>query len=277
MKTKPIIYLILSGALVSITAQAQLGKWIKELPLPGGNKPQQPVANSPASNVNLSSPVDELAKKDVAKCQTIGAMLGAVAGGVAGHYAGKELTDDKNVRVLTTGVGAVVGGKVGSSLGEQIGQVAANRRKQYNTEQQFLESEIAASEKAIAVRQAELDNTNAEIERTHARIAELNAKASLTQKEKAEVQTLKNNIKEEITKNKLLAEQYDEKIAYLKSVLETSKVEANATAEEKESWERKHASLTAKMNDLNAQRTTTAEQGSQLAGSQKLLENMKTS
>lgn len=244
---------------ISMSASAGIGDFFK------GKKQDQPQEHIP-------SPVEELANNDVRKSRNVGRVLGGILGaGVA--YKASENVDDDGKRAAITAAGAAAGVAIGGKVGEKIGQVAADRRRQYASEKEFLDSEIAASEKAITVREQDINKVNAEIAQTRQRVDELVAKADLTQQERKEAENIKQDIEQTIEENEKLLKSYDEKIAYLEHSLETSKAEAHASAEEKEEWEQRYSELKRKTSKLIAQRSAMQEQTQQLAESREDLED----
>lgn len=242
----------------------------KSLPLDGNiqtaETDEQPAEITP-------SPVESLASEDIRKSEKVGTVTGAAVGAVVGYKVAGNNTNDKNMQKVATVGGAILGGMVGKQIGNKVGQVAANRRKQYASEQEFLESEIAASEKALSIREQDIKSTNEKIASMQKRIDQLSAKSELTTKEREESEALRTSVSQTIEENKALLNEYEDKIAYLEYSLETSELSANATATEKQQWEDKYAKLQSKTKQLVAQRGTLQEQTIQLAKSKEALDN----
>ena len=245
---------------VSIPALGGIGDFFK------GKNQDQPQESIP-------SPVEELANNDVRKSRNIGKAVGALLGAGAAALATKNVDDGQKRSAIIVG-SALAGGALGDQVGKKLGETAAKRRRQYASEQEFLESEIAASENAIEVRQQDIDEVNSRVAQNEKRVEEFKAKAHLTRKEKEEAENLKQEIERTIAQNEQIMKDYDEKIAYLQHSLETSKAEATASAEEKEKWEQRYADLKGKTSNLIAQRSAMQEQTQQLAQSREDLNDV---
>jgi DNA repair exonuclease SbcCD ATPase subunit len=236
-------------------------------------KPQPAETLPPESETGyLPSPLDELAERDVQNSKAAGQKTGAVAGGVAGWVLSKN-RDSTTERVAITAAAVGAGSFVGGQIGEAVGKRAAARRHQYAKEYEFLESEIAASERAIAVREEELERTDQEIAQNESRIDELKSQESLTRRELEEAKQLKVELQQQQAENESLMADYDEKIAYLTHVLDSSKVEGDATEAEREKYEQRHAALTAKRTRLLAQYESLQTRNQQLADNLQDLED----
>lgn len=223
------------------------------------------------------SPIEQLAKEDIRKATTIGNYLGMITGGSAAVYFCKKNSracDNKEVRIAVVGVMLKLGSNIGSSIGGEIGETAANRRRAYASEHDYLESEIQASERAIAVREEDILETNNDIEMSRQRITELTEKDELTRNEIKEAKKIKKNLKRKVEKNNTLMVQYNEKIAYLDHSLATSEKSANDKKEDKDLWKKKHASLQEKRDALMAQRDAVEDQNGQLANDQRMLDKI---
>lgn len=220
-----------------------------------------------------ASPLEDLAKKDIKKAKRIGQFAGGLAGGTLAYVLSGDTKDKgQRIKIVATGVGAGV--VIGGEIGKKIGERAANRRRQYAREYDYLQSEITASEKAISVRESELEKSEKEIVKVQTHIAELQAKEKLTKKDKKKAKKLKRKLEKQIKENELLLAQYEEKIGYLDHALSTSTADADSTTDEIKLYERKHASLTQKKQELMAQYVNVGEQGELMASNHQLLDNM---
>jgi hypothetical protein len=246
--------------------------------IPGSATPAEPPAPEPVEADN-ASPVEQLAREDISKATTIGKVTGGVIGGTTGNVVCNKNEDCRNnsaYRTVVLAASTAGGVVIGEAIGKQIGETAANRRRAYASEHEYLESEISASEKAIAVREKDIESNALEIERTRKRIAELEARQSLTQSEIDEAKNLKKQLKAETDRNNTLIVQYNEKIAYLDHALKTSEESAKAKQEDIELWQKKHGSLQEKRDTLLKQRDTVAQQNDQLDKDQKILDKVLT-
>lgn len=221
------------------------------------------------------SPVEELAKEDISKATTIGKYTGAAVGGVAALLLCKKLLgglcDTGAGQALAISAGGIGGAKLGALIGKNVGEKAANRRRIYASEQEYLESEIKASQKAIVVRKKGIKDTNQKIKNSEQRIAYLQKKSALTQKELAEAKELKASTDEELKNTEILLGQYTEKVAYLDKTLATSEAEAKAKKENISAWEKKYAVLKARRNKLQAQQAEVEQQKVALESSKEAL------
>ena len=241
--------------------------------LPTGNQTRTEKSTT-SSQGYFDSPVDELGKEDIRKSELIGKYTGCIVGGAAVAIALEKWLGDRRMRVLGASAGCILGGKMGEQMGRAVGERAAARRKQYAQEHDYLESEIAASERAIETRKRDIASNETEIESIQARISELAARSELTRKERDEAKSIKAELEEAITKQDIILAQYEEKIAYLNHALETSKAETDATAQEIKLWETKHASLTKKRDGLIAQKAAYDSQRQLLAQEKNTIDSM---
>lgn len=209
------------------------------------------VGEDGAMNV-APSPLDELAEQDVNSSRRTGQTVGAVIGGVLGGVLGRN-RDSEAERVVAIVGGAGAGYMLGGRVGEAMGQRAAERRRAYAREHEFLEAEIAASERAIAAQQQSIDSTEEDIVATESRIAQLEDGSDMTRAQLAEARTLKADLEQRIAENETLMASYQEKLTYLTHVLETSEADADATAEEVAMHEQRYATLVEKKDNLLAQ------------------------
>lgn len=237
------------------------------------------VPSKPAAQNSGGSPVDQLAEKDISNATFIGNVAGIAGGAILGNKLcgnSKHCKNNKQINQLMVAAMMKLGSDVGSKFGKEIGEAAANRRKSYATEHDYLESEISASENAITVREEGIQSTNSEISSTRARIKELEAKESLTRSEISEAKKLRKSLEEQVETNNNLVVQYNEKIAYLDYALNTSEENAEAKKEDKAMWQKKHASLTEKRDALVKQRESVEQQNAQLTNDQQVLKKIIT-
>lgn len=274
-------FMVPTMLLQTIGCGGSIGNVIKDLPIP--NFPSNPSNNLPAqyqsSRASNSSPVEELAKKDIRTATNIGNIVGLVTGGVAGNALCKKYKDCANnpqIKLLAIAAAAKLGSNIGSAFGNEIGETAANRRRAYATEHAYLESEIAASEKAIATREQDLKQNDLEITEVRRRIAELQAKQALTAAEIADAKKIHRELTTQKETNNILLVQYNEKIAYLDHALKTSELSADAKQEDKARWKNKYVSLKDKRDELTRQRDGVETQNALLSNDQKILEKIIT-
>lgn len=245
----------------------------------GTDKEDEVVVPQDKTSSDNSSPIEQLAKEDIRKASLIGNWVGLVAG-----YVGAVKLCEKNQSLCDNDLvkQAIIQGmiQVGSGLGKQIGGAigtkAADRRKLYASENDFLDSEIEASEKAISVREHELTENEEAIASKKSRIKALQERKMLTEQEIAESKALKSDIEEQISYNEELLAHYDEKLIYLNAVIDESEISPNSTKEELEFWEVKHKKLQDQRNELVELRNKVAHQNTQLTTDKEILENMSS-
>lgn len=226
---------------------------------------------------NSKSPIEELAKEDISKATTIGKYAVGGLGGIFGVVACKKFLGDGcsgQAAVISAGLGATAGAKLGKIIGKSVGEKAANRRRVYASEQEYLDSEIKASQKAIVVRKKGIKDTNHKITKSEQRIAYLQKKSTLTQRELAEAKALKASTEKELNNTNILLGQYKEKVAYLDKTLETSEAEAKAKKENIAAWKKKYAVLKTRRDKLQAQQAEVEQQKVALESSKKALDTL---
>ena len=109
-----------------------------------------------------------------------------------------------------------------------------------------------------------MQHTEQKIAQNETRIEALKSREVLTRQERMEAEQLKLELEQQIADNQSLMADYDEKIAYLSHVLETSEAEGDATAQEKARFEQRHATLSAKRTNLLAQYESLQDRNQQL-------------
>jgi hypothetical protein len=288
---KKIVTILLTASCVLVQAGTVQAGWrdliptkedvLEKLNLPGNSKPKEtPPAPAPQQNSGKTSPIEELAKKDISKATTIGNYAGMIAALPVANYAckkmGKNCMDNPIVKAAVYPVIVKLGSEIGSTIGKELGTTAANRRRHYAKEHEYLESEIKASEKAINIRKSEMQATDQKMARAEQRIKALEGKKSLTKKEIAEAKKFKKEIAQVVKNNETLVVQYNEKIAYLDTALSTSEENLKKTKDDKKLWQRKYNSLKNKRDGLVEQRDSVKQQDTQLAGDQRALDKLLT-
>ncbi|MBO7924183.1 hypothetical protein C7Y69_10060 [Alteromonas sp. KS69] len=209
------------------------------------------------SSFDVSSPVEELGKKDISTSRTVGQIIGAIVGGYACY---KKFGGNKLLMAGCAGIGGIAG----DQLGKYIGEAIAVRRMNYASNYEFLESEIEASENAIQTREEELAKTKQNISTMEERIDLLKSKASLTEAEIAEAQALLAEGKALRAENQLLEDRYTDTLSYLNSALEDSEEEIASLTEDKAKTQEAHEELLAKRDQLSMQLAAIQTQSSQL-------------
>jgi len=172
--------------------------------------------------------------------------------------------------MVAVGGGAIVGGVVGSKVGEAIGHTVAQRRRQYASEHEFLESEIRATGAAIAIREEKLAAMDHENRQRKDDIAQLEVSTQDRKKVSKSAKKLLAWVEKRIAENKILLDDYQGALEYLDQTLNTStlSLEAMANEERTAQWEKKKTALTEKRGEL-------ALQYSQLQGVGESLEQDK--
>lgn len=238
----------------------------------GGQEQQDVGTQEPDSEGDTpASPLEELAQKDISKSRSRGQQIGGAVATVLGAVLSKDI-DNRAVRTIAIAGSAGLGVHVGGRIGEEMGKRAADRRLAYAKEHDFLESEIEASERAIAMRELELEEADATIEHKQARIAELQEREHLTREQLAEARTLKQDLISQVEENQELMVSYEEKLTYLTHVLETSEAEADATEEERDLHRERYASLVERKDQLLAQYQGLQQRNEMLAANVRSLE-----
>lgn len=232
----------------------------------------QAITNFDFSEFEVSSPAEEMAKKDISQSKTVG----AIVGGIAATYLCHRKLGNIPLRNAAIAACAAVGVKGGEYLGEYAGNAIALRRLKYASEYEFLEDEIQSSETAIDTRETQLAETKQVIADTQKQIKVLKGRASLTEAQLKEAQELKKATEAQIEENELLAERYNGIIQYYDSLLADSEEKIAGLTENKQETLDKHAELTEKRNKLYSQWEVVQNQGELLAANSSALSNMVT-
>lgn len=188
------------------------------------------------SQQQTNTPLDELARNDIIIATTGGIALGAVVGALIG---GKK--------------GALIGAGSGAVAGLIAGNVAANRRRQFASEQEYLDAEIASAQNAITTKEGQLQQLEINQKQMSREIDELEIRHRQNQNVQKQARNQLEELDNQIQNNKATAVRYQESIAYLDETLKTTKSQASTTREEKENMEGQVAALTGKREELNAQ------------------------
>lgn len=230
----------------------------------GKNKQDQQTADESY----IRSPLDDLAEQDVKKSRGLGRTIGGIWGAAGGILIAKEQGASTEQAIAAGVAGAAIGAAAGDQIGKKIGEIAAQRRLQYAAEHEFLESEIAASQRAIDSRQKALQEADQQLISIESEIATLEAAEELNSRDLRDAKKLREEILEKKASNEALISSYSEKIAYLNETLESSKARASATEEEQKLWQQRHQQLLVKRNDLETQYADLQKQNNRLVKSE---------
>jgi chromosome segregation ATPase len=252
-----------------ITGNKQAGELIGTL-WPGDKK------ESSIELADMDSPIEQLAEEDIRKSKRIGEILGDAAVIYATKKWCEEHSCNPNNPVDQLAISTIEkqARKPVEAMSEQVGVLAANRRRQYASEYDYLESEIEASEKAISIREKDIQSNNKEIESSSQEIKTLQDKSALTQQDIRTARTLQANTEQQLAESKLTLAQYDEKLDYLDASLKNSESAATKNKEDKARWEEKYSNLKQKRDALLGQRAVIASQNDNLTRDQKALNNL---
>lgn len=241
----------------------------------GKKEEDKPAENKEdLSDFDVSSPVEELAKKDVSKSKAVGQVIGGLIAGYACH---KKLPSMPFGRQAAVAACAVGGATLGGPLGKYIGEAIAIRRLKYASEYEFLESEISASEKAIETRESELDKTKSDIDDAEKQIAELKNKEALTQADIAKAKSLKKETEAQLEENSLLADRYNDTLLYLNDTIKDSEENIASLKEDKQKTQQSLDNLKIKRDNLANQLAAIQTQSSRLEEQNSVLENLLAS
>ena len=222
-----------ADVLRSLKGLGEIVKTVEELPK-NLEAEVQPDQVEPA--VQTRSPLDQLAGNDVLTATLTGAAVGAAIGAISDGSDGAKK-------------GALIGGAAGFIAGN----VAAQRRKEFASEDAFLDAEIKAAENAVSTKEEQLATLETELDSTRRRIAVLEYRFEQNEDITVEAEKEFQALTEQVRSNEQTAQNYQNSIDYLDEVLSTSEAESAAKAEEKEAWEEREATLIAKRADLNQQ------------------------
>ncbi|GAB2699669.1 hypothetical protein [Aliiglaciecola aliphaticivorans] len=238
---KLLLLLTLSSSLVSLPSHAE---WT--IPgFPSKDKSDSGQAED-LSDFDVSSPIEQLGKEDIATSKTIGQVVGGIALGYGCH----KKVGNMPFRSKAIAACVAVGMKAGIVFGEYVGEAIRVRRLAYASEYEYLDSEITASESAIETRQSALEKTQTEIEEARARMEALKAKASLTAAEIEEAKKLKADTKARLDESLLLKNRYDDTLVYLDNALDESKSKISNLETDKEKTQQAYDELVKKRQNL---------------------------
>lgn len=186
------------------------------------------------------SPIDSLAQNDIAKTAITGAAIGAVLGGVIGNNVG----DGDAQR------GAAIGAVVGGLGGAALGKMASDRRQQYETESEFLDTEVASTQNAITTKEAQLQQAQNELSQTQTQVASLEERSRNNENVAAEAKAKSQELTQTIAAYDNSLQSYQNAINYIEEVLANSQPKPG---EDPVALEAKQASLTERKTVLVAQ------------------------
>ena len=172
------------------------------------------------------SPSESLANSDI----VVPALIGGVVGGIAGYLIADWLDLDR-------GAGVAIGVVVGAGTGIVVGKVASDRRKEYESDKEFLDAEIELAEQAIDKKESEIADAQKSLDTTRTVVNDIKAQNELKKDvaEQAKEELAKLNLT--IEKNNQVIAQYEDAINYLEEIAEQTDVEKAATAEERKALE----------------------------------------
>ncbi len=175
------------------------------------------------------SPVDKLAQQDVVISTMVGAGIGAVVGAIIGNQSGNAAE------------GAAIGAALGAGTGLVVGNIAADRRKSFATQEEFLDAEIAAAERAVDKKSAEIAKLETDLETSTTEIDALVKARDGNLDVEAEARRKLAQVNAVIKNNNQTLKQYDDSVTYLETVITES--DADQTPERLASLQAKQASL----------------------------------
>jgi hypothetical protein len=208
------------------------------------------LALSGCAVVSPNTPIEALARQDVANGKNIGALVGAGIGGIIG-----------NNTQLGVEHGVQLGAIAGSLSGEIVGKVVAKRRLQYASEKQYLESEIGSAGRAISKKQAQLGSLKNRVAETRQEISNMERRDRQNQDVTAEAQGKVRELDTIIANNEVSLAKYKDTINYLDETLATSRKQPDTKG------------LETQRNQLIAQRSQVQSQFRSLQG---INDNAKT-
>ncbi len=182
------------------------------------------------------SPLEELATDDI----LISTGTGAVVGGVLGYIKGGEK-------------GAYIGAALGALGGFAVGNIAAERRKDYATESDFLDAEIASANTAVSTKEAQLAQLDAQIVSNKREITGLEQRFYRNENILEEAQDKYEEISAQIDENEETQIKYQNSIEYLDSIVNKQNTESAAQKSEIAKLESQRASLIQKRSELTNQ------------------------
>lgn len=181
--------------------------------------------------VNSNSPVEELARRDVRKMA------------VAGRWA-SIVTDEvlKRTTKLDPRARHIIAGAGGQMI-RAVGPMVAKRRLEFASQEDFVESEIRATERAIASQRNQIQQLRGNLTKIRSETGELRRKRSAHEDVSRQAAGLHSKIEGDIESNKAVLVSYQKNIAYLDEVIAMTRREKKQTAP-----------LEAKLNSMIARR-----------------------
>ena len=188
--------------------------------------------------VNPNSPIEALARQDVANGRNVGALGGAAIGAVVGQNT--KLGRENGMRL---------GYIVGSFTGQQIGQIVATRRLQYDSEKAYIEAEIAATQRAISSKSQQIRSLREKMNQTRRDISELERKHRSNQDVTAEANRKVSVLDGIIANNEASLSKFKDTINYLDEAIATSRKRPDKTP----GLEAERNNLIAKKDEVQSQ------------------------
>lgn len=194
-----------------------------------------------------STPIEDIAQQDVVKSRSTGESIGALGGALVDQYYGQKhhLPPQMFQRIL---------GSSGATIGTQVGRKLAERRRAYATEYDFLRSETASTEKAIATKEDQIAAFRKKHNEIDSEIDHLKDEERHNHDVTIDAGKLLDRVNGQIEADRQLMTKYSNGILYLAEAIRTSKEAANQTAElerERNQLSAKRTSLLRQYEDIN--------------------------
>ena len=207
-----------------------------------------------------NSPLDTLAQRDVLIGAAVGATSGAIIGGVIDGTRG-----------------TIIGTVIGTAVGAVVGDIAAQRRRQFASEVEFQDAEIASAESAISSKERQLASLEANIEKMKTDINGLEQRVKRNEDVSKEAQQRYDDLSAQIQNNEQIAVGYKNSLDYLDEILKRNRAEAAKAGADREALEDRAVELNEKKIELTAQYARLNGITDQLREQQTRLESLRQS
>lgn len=171
-----------------------------------------------ASMMVVSLAVSGCGQNDVVSSTLAGAGIGGTVGAVVGNATGNTRT------------GALIGAGFGAAAGFAVGQYAAEKRRQYNSEAEFLDGEIAEAKRGVSQKRREVRGLG-QASSTNARsIRTLRSQAARNQNVSAALRSTSAKVQSDARRSSALIEALESQSDYADVLVRRANADRSSSA-----------------------------------------------
>lgn len=172
------------------------------------------------SDDNQATPVEVLARQDIARSKFIGRLIGTGAGIIVGS----------NTK-LGAANGAALGGAAGDAVGEHVvGKHIANRRRKFVVEGDSIEREIRSSRRAVEAKRKEINRLRDDLRETEEEVSKLQRERKENEDVSDKAAATLKELNDQISNDGVQLKTYQEAISYQSEVIGTLNNQKQPTA-----------------------------------------------